>query len=380
MTDPCLASRPRAWRSARHALLAAALAVGLGGCADTASQRTPEEVRAQLRQLIPASVPDRAGWAADIQGALAALEIEPSPQNLCAVLAVTEQESTYTANPAVPGLGRIAIGEIEARAARYRIPAFVVHGALRLESPNGESWQTRISRVRTEKELSDLFEEMIAKVPMGSRLLARANPVRTGGPMQVSIAFAEAHAQERSYPYAVDGSIRHEVFTRRGGMYFGIAHLLGYPAAYDKPLFRFADFNAGRYASRNAAFQNAVAVATGIPLDLDGDLVRYRKGKARGDASATENAVLTLADTLGMTPAQIRDGLEDSHLRRFEDSALYTGVFEIADRRNGKPLPRATLPRIRLHSPKITRKLTTEWFATRVNQRYSRCMAKAKKG
>lgn len=380
MTDPCPASRPRAWRSARHALLAAALAVGLGGCADTASQRTPEEVRAQLRQLIPASVPDRAGWAADIQGALAALEIEPSPQNLCAVLAVTEQESTYTANPAVPGLGKIAIGEIEARAARYRIPAFVVRGALRLESPNGESWQTRISRVRTEKELSDLFEEMIAKVPMGSRLLARANPVRTGGPMQVSIAFAEAHAQERSYPYAVDGSIRHEVFTRRGGMYFGIAHLLGYPAAYDKPLFRFADFNAGRYASRNAAFQNAVAVATGIPLDLDGDLVRYRKGKARGDASATENAVLTLADTLGMTPAQIRDGLEDSHLRRFEDSALYTGVFEIADRRNGKPLPRATLPRIRLRSPKITRKLTTEWFATRVNQRYSRCMAKAKKG
>jgi hypothetical protein len=325
-------------------------------------------------------VPDRAGWAADIQGALAALEIEPTPQNLCAVLAVTEQESTYTANPAVPGLGKIAIGEIEARAARYRIPAFVVRGALRLESPNGESWQARISRVRTEKELSDLFEEMIAKVPMGSRLLARANPVRTGGPMQVSIAFAEAHAQERSYPYAVDGSIRHEVFTRRGGMYFGIAHLLGYPAAYDKPLFRFADFNAGRYASRNAAFQNAVAVATGIPLDLDGDLVRYRKGKARGDASATERAVLTLADKLGMTPAQIRDGLEDSHLSRFEDSALYTGVFEIADRRNGKALPRATLPRIRLHSPKITRKLTTEWFATRVNQRYTRCMAKAKKG
>lgn len=380
MTDPCPGSCPRTWRNVRLTLLAAILAAGLGGCADTASQRTPEEVRAQLRQLIPASVPDRAGWAADIQGALAALEIEPTPQNLCAVLAVTEQESTYTANPAVPGLGKIAIGEIETRAARYRIPAFVVRGALRLESPNGESWQTRISRVRTEKELSDLFEEMIAKVPMGSRLLARANPVRTGGPMQVSIAFAEAHAQERSYPYAVDGSIRHEVFTRRGGMYFGIAHLLGYPAAYDKPLFRFADFNAGRYASRNAAFQNAVAVATGIPLDLDGDLVRYRKGKARGDASATERAVLTLADKLGMSPTQIRDGLEDSHLSRFEDSALYTGVFEIADRRNGKPLPRATLPRIRLHSPKITRKLTTEWFATRVNQRYTRCMAKAKKG
>jgi hypothetical protein len=378
MTDK---SHSRARRNASRTLIAGLLIAALGGCTDTASPRTPEQVRAQLRQLIPASVPDRAGWAADIQGALAALEIDPSPQNLCAVLAVTEQESTYTANPAVPGLGKIAIGEIEARAARYKIPAFVVRGALQLESPNGETWQTRISRVRTEKELSDLFEEMIAKVPMGSRLLARANPVRTGGPMQVSIAFAEAHAQERTYPYSVEGSIRREVFTRRGGMYFGIAHLLDYPAAYEKPLFRFADFNAGRYASRNAAFQNAVAVATGIPLDLDGDLVRYRKGgKARDDVSATERAVLALADQLGMTPAQIRDGLEDSHRHRFERSALYTGVFEIADRRNGKPLPRATLPRIRLHSPKITRKLTTEWFATRVNRRYNRCMAKAEKG
>ncbi|NJR72000.1 MAG: DUF1615 family protein, partial [Gammaproteobacteria bacterium] len=122
--------------------------------------------------------------------------------------------------------------------------------------------------------------------------------------------------------------------------YFGIAHLLDYPASYDKPLFRFADFNAGRYASRNAAFQNAIAVATGIPLDLDGDLIRYRKGKARGDVSATERAVLSLADELGMPPAQIRDGLEDSHLSRFERSALYAGVFEIGDRRNGKPLPR----------------------------------------
>jgi Protein of unknown function (DUF1615) len=35
------------------------------------------------------------------------------------------------------------------------------------------------------------------------------------------------------------------------------------------------------------------------------------------------------------------------------------------------------MPRIRLDSPKITRKLTTEWFATRVDTRYRRCMARA---
>lgn len=87
-----------------------------------------------------------------------------------------------------------------------------------------------------------------------------------------------------------------------------------------------------------------------------------------------------MADDLGMTREQIRRELRDAHLHRFERSALYAGVFAIADRRNGKALPRATLPRIRLHSPKITRKLTTEWFATRVNGRWRKCMARADKG
>ncbi len=356
----------------------ALIIVLLAGCDSGPPPPTPEQVRAQLKRLMPASVKDRAGWATDIQAAFAALEIEPSAQNLCSALAITEQESTFNANPAVPGLGKIARGEIERRAARYKIPAFAVRAALQMNSPNGETWDTRIARVRTEKELSDIFEEMIARVPMGKRLLARANPVHTGGPMQVSITFAEAHAKERPYPYTVDGSIRHEVFTRRGGMYFGIAHLLGYPASYEKPLFRFADFNAGRYASRNAAFQNAVAAVTGIPLDLDGDLVRYRKGKDGDKIGATETAVITLTGKLVMKPDEIHRALSSAHRHSFENSDLYTRMFELADKRNGRPLPRATLPRIRLHSPKITRKLTTEWFATRVNQRYQRCMAKAR--
>ena len=63
------------------------------------------------------------------------------------------------------------------------------------------------------------------------------------------ITFAEAHAKEHAYPYALQESVRHEVFTRRGGLYFGAAHLLGYAAPYERMLYRFADFNAGRYSN-----------------------------------------------------------------------------------------------------------------------------------
>src|SRR6185295_1140729 len=145
--------------------------------------------------------------------------------------------------------------------------------------------------VRTELQLSEIYEDFIDKVPLGKRFLADRNPVRTGGPMQVSVSFAEAFAEAKPYPYPVTGNIRHEVFTRRGGVYFGIAHLLDYPAPYDRMLYRFADFNAGQYASRNAAFQNAVTQVSGIPLDPDGDLLRYDHGEPTRVPGSTELAL-----------------------------------------------------------------------------------------
>lgn len=335
----------------------------------------PAEVRSQIASLIPPAVPDREGWAVDIYAAFAALGIAPTPPNLCAVLAVTEQESSFRADPAVPDLGRIARAEIDRRAERIGVPAFAVDLALGLRSPDGRSYGDRIASVKTERELSAIFEDFIGMVPLGKRLFADLNPVRTGGPMQVSIAFAEAQERQRGYPYPVDGSIRHEVFTRRGGMFFGIAHLLDYPAGYDSDLFRFADYNAGRYASRNAAFQNAVSLASGITLVLDGDLVR-RGGDADAKPGSTELAVRALGRQLGMSDAAIRRALEQGDSAGFKDSMLYTRVFDLAKRIERRPLPRAMVPNINLQGPKITRKLTTEWFARRVEERQRRCLAR----
>ena len=332
----------------------------------------PDVARADIAKHLPAKVGNREAWAVDIFAAFEALSIRPTTENICAVVAVSEQESTFQVNPPVPGLPAIARREIDSRAARYHIPVIAVNAALALESPTGATYRERLDKVKTEKELNDIFEDFINIVPLGGRLFGSLNPVRTAGPMQVSIAYAQQHADAKKYPYPVHNTIRNEVFTRRGGMYFGIAHLLDYPVDYDDMLFRFADFNAGHYASRNAAFQNAVSVLTKAPLALDGDLLLH--GSAASEPSKTELAIRKLADQLDLSDAAIRRDLERGDQSDFADTRLYKRIFGRADTGRGRPVPRAIVPKIRLQSPKITRQLTTEWFAKRVDERYEKCL------
>src|SRR5262249_14952189 len=117
----------------------------------------------------------------------------PTAENICAAIAVTEQESGFRVDPAVPGLSTIALNEIDKRRERAGIPRLVVDAALALPSTNGRSYSERLIGVKTELQLSDIYDDFIGRVPMGRTFLAARNPVRTGGPMQVSIAFAESH-------------------------------------------------------------------------------------------------------------------------------------------------------------------------------------------
>ncbi|MFL6576728.1 MAG: DUF1615 domain-containing protein [Povalibacter sp.] len=348
----------------------------LGGCSGSIPNREPpidpDAARAQIRQLIPASIPNREGWAIDMFAAFEALEIRPSTQNICAVVAVAQQESGFQADPQVAGLPAMARREIDSRAARYHIPSALVSLALNVRSPDGRSYAERIRTAKTERALSEMFEDFIGSVPLGRQLFADLNPVRTGGPMQVSVSFAEQYVKDHSYPYPIEGTVRREVFTRRGGLYFGTAHLLDYPVSYDSMLFRFADFNAGHYASRNAAFQKAVSSLTKSKLALDGDLLR--EGAREDEPSQTEAAVRKLADRLGMSDSNIHRDLMREKEFEFERTDLYKKVFALADRNAPSPVARALVPSIRLESVKISRNLTTDWFANRVHDRYRRCL------
>ncbi|TNV17235.1 DUF1615 domain-containing protein [Buttiauxella sp. B2] len=362
-------------RSPRSAICLSFLAMMvLAGCATKTttapvSETTkPVDVESVVKQKIPASVKDRNSWAKDLATTFKSQGITPSEENICSVLAVAQQESNLVADPAVPNLSNIAWKEIDRRAEKMHIPVFLVHTALLIKSPNGKSYSERLDNVKTEGQLSAIFDDFIDMVPMGQKLFGNLNPVHTGGPMQVSIAFAELHTSD--YPWKMEGTVRQEVFTRRGGLWFGTYHLLNYPANYTRPLYRFADFNAGWYASRNAAFQSAVSKATGVKLALDGDLILYNTDKP----GSTELAVRKLADKLDMSESQIHRALQKGDNIDFEKTELYQQVYAIAEKKAGKKLPREMLPGITLESPKITRNLTTAWFAQRVDDRRAACM------
>lgn len=335
------------------------------------------DARGRIGKLLPTNLKDKAGWSFDLYSAFANLAIPHAPETYCAVIAVTEQESTFQVDPVVPGLPDIVRREFERRANRYGIPMLLISAALLKTSPDGRSYGQRIDALKTEKQLNALFDDMIGELPFGRQLLADYNPVRTAGPMQVSVEFAEQHATEKTYPYPIEKTLRDEVFTRRGGLYFGSAILLDYPAPYDNVLFRFADFNAGRYSSRNAAFQAALGRAAGKTLALDGDLLRYQDGKPADAASEVETALRTLAHLLHMSASEIRRDLLLEKQPTFGESPLFGRLFALADKQAGEALPRQAMPNIRLNSPKITRKLTTEWFAKRVDERYRNCLARA---
>ncbi len=349
----------------------------VAGCASDRHPRTPPsvapaEARESIERSLPRSVSDRDGWTTDIHAAFKTLGIEPSRSNICAVVAVIEQESGFQVDPVVPNLPAIAKREIDERAAKAGVPRIIVNAALQMNSSTGRSYGERIESAKTEKELSDIFEDFIGSIPMGRTLFADRNPIRTRGPMQVQVAFAEQFTAAKPYPYPVKTSMAEEVFTRRGGVYFGIAHLLDYPAAYDSYLYRFADFNAGQYASRNAAFQLAVSGASGVALVPDGALLaRDGGGKETG---ATELALRTLTPRLGIGDNALHRYLEQAKKPEFEQTPLYQRVFSLAEQSAGHALPRESMPHIALHGPKISRKLTTEWYARRVDGRFERCM------
>jgi len=378
------------------------VAGGALGCATPRSDGAPSSVAAPPRDptaeevalLIPEGVAERRDWSEAILGGLIQNRLPTDRTSVCAVIAVIGQESGFQANPVVPGLARIVRARIDRYKAKLGPLGDPLLGRLLAGHAPGDPrpFTQRLDTVRTERDVDVLFRDLLAYYQANHPALFEAaawagkladldeltdlDPITTAGSMQVSVRFATQWAREHQGPRSAS-LVRDALYTRAGGVYYGAARLLGYPVHYDRPLYLFADYNAGTYASRNAAVQARLARLTGAVLALDGDLLAYDRNGAPSDRnSASEEAVHRFAARYapGLTAEQIRRDLLEEKTLAFEETETYRAIAA-ADQRAGRALEYARLPDVALNSPKLTRTLSTAWFARAVERRYQTCMA-----
>jgi hypothetical protein len=356
-------------------------------------EKPPPLSAAAVTALIPPRVKDRSAWAQAVLDALAANDLEADASAVCSVLAIIGQESGFQEDPVVPGLARV----VETRLASYQdrmgpLGKPIVRRLLSARSPdNPRSFEERLHTVRTERDLDLVFRDMLVyyqanhsilfdAVSLAGKLfdistLAELNPITTAGPMQVSVQFSERWAHDHG---ADPTRVRDSLYTRQGGVYYGTARLFGYQASYDRMLFRFADYNAGVYTSRNAALQAQLSRLVGTPLARDGDLLSYGKdGQPKDEDTHSLQALFAFRDRRrpDLSDRRLRADVAQEKTFTFETTETYQAIKTAAATLG--PPDYAILPDVTIDSPKLSRKRSTAWFAESVDRRYHTCLTSA---
>lgn len=380
----------RVWRRSA-AVLGLALLVG---CPKPTPAPRPSRDLAPLRvsQLVRGDVQDKEGWGADVHRALVQAGQPVTKDTACQVLAVIEQESGYEADPVVPNLGRVVKGEVDAVFDRLGPAAAPIRRALLDHVADGASgtFEHRLARVRTEQDADRLYREIVAfhldrypSVARAMRLLAPDfvedhNPITTAGSMQVSVGWAIERGGSRGLDAAM---VRDALYTRRGGVEYGTARLFTHDAPYTDPRHRFADYNAGVWASRNAAVQALASNLTGIDIALDGDILRYDSdGEPSTEVSNTVKVLLAVAAAHPdrLSDRQVRSDAKLEKTAAFDDTRTVRVVREAWSAKHDRAWPYAWMPIVTLDSPKMKSGRTTQWFADNVKRRYDACLARGR--
>lgn len=381
-----------------------ALCLGLSACDWNffKSDDAPQIGAEQITKLIPSRVQKREAWSKDVEAVMMELNIPRTVINVCTVIAVVDQESNFHADPVVYGLGEKAVKEVNERLEEKfeaklgenigGTVAGYFQNVLKNQPSPDNNFLSQMRKVRTEQELDKLYREIFdhmaktyhvsavtgAAKLIGQDIAEKMNPITTLGSMQVHISYAKEHKRQMGGIEA----LRDDLYTQYGGLYYGIHRLMKYEADYDKPLYRFADYNSGMYSSRNAAFQDMLNTLYEGDLDLDGDLLLYNKnGQARIANSQSERALLQVFNqyNIVITQRQIRTDLKKEKTKKFEETQTYLAVKKLYQEQTHKQAPYAIMPKVVISGPKLSRDYNTNWFATRVNGRYDTCMRQAKR-
>ncbi len=343
---------------------------------------------------IPSRVHDRRAWAEATLAALDAIGETPAREPVCAVFAVIEQESGFAADPPVPNLARIVeakLDELGKRLGPLGRPAIdrLLQGKA---AGSRDSFATRLKNVKTERDLDLVFRDLVnyyraqfprvaATAEIAGALLAGEdiddfNPITTAGSMQVSVRFAAALGQKRGLTRE---EVRDVLYTREGGVTFGTARLFAPEAAYDRYIYRFADYNAGVYASRNAALQEQLGVLVGTPLTPDGDILAYdRAGHALDGDTQSLAALLAFRTAFApdLSERAVRADATKEKLPEFEQTDTYRAIKRVFQERQGVVPVYARVPSVTLTSAKLSRPRSTLWFAEQVDRRFRGCLTR----
>ncbi len=376
-----------------------AVSLSLAGCGNGSWWSTDEPTMdaEQIRKAIPSRVSERDSWAKDIFDITEQLGIPQTKQNVCTIVAVVDQESNFHADPTVPGLGAKAVKEVQDRLEEKfkeklgeniggTIAGYFQDVLKNHPSPE-DNYLSQMRRVKTERELDELYREIFdymtkqyhvsaltgAAKLVGQNFGEKLNPITTLGSMQVHIGYAKEHKRQGGNM----AELRTDLYSQYGGLYYGIHRLMMYPADYEKPIYRFGDYNSGMYSSRNAAFQSMLNDLTETALDLDGDLLLYTKdGGIRSQKSQSEREPISVfaKNNFIITERQIRADLKKEKEKDFEDTMTYKALTKLYKEKIGKEPMYAIMPEVVITGPKLSRDYNTNWFATRVNGRYESCM------
>jgi Protein of unknown function (DUF1615) len=349
---------------------------------------------AEVVRLFPEGVADAEGWAGDLLRASSAAGIPADTEHLCGAVAILQQESGFQVDPPVPGLADMVRKRLDELAAKLGPPGKAEVQRLLAERRPGDNrtFAQRLRGLHTERDLDLLFRDMLAAAHARHPVVYRAanvldgvfrrasledlNPVGTAGSMQVGARWVLNHTQGQ---FANADAVRDILFTRAGGLRWGVQRLWGYPAHYPRPLFRFADYNAGEYASRNAAVQRALSRLTGQPLAPDGDLLAYDgHGEPNGEESDSLKALLAFAKSVPeLSAAEVRRDVLLEKRGEFEATPTYRALQRAYQARFAMPLSPAELPDLELSSPKLKGGYTTARYARAVNSHFHACLVRA---
>jgi hypothetical protein len=334
-----------------------------------------------VAQALPDHIPQaaRQDWASHIVQQMQRHQLPLTQDNVAFVLSQIDRESSFKTDPAIPNIHDIFTYGKQSMLNKIKVLGPAAKPLMAKAEALMDEWFERygFDQVTTEGQLEKHWKAMAAdkatlqadieeQVPRLLRPLIKgfvaeqlekldASPVETIGAMQVDMDYAQGVMEDRGQ-LVDEATLRQQMYTKRRNLDIGIAKLADLRQLYfnapgltedDQLKMSMADYQAGRYSSRNAAIQHAVSTLTGTPLVLDGDLLAYTdEDTPQITPSKTEKALQDWAKVHqpDLDSAAIRATLLKEKASALSEQPLVHALRQAYEQKTGHLLPFAQLP------------------------------------